>query len=195
MKQDQARRLVPEAVIIAAALFGAWMLFVAPAREELAVARAAYENAAQYSRIAGDPSFSRPSLDAAQREIDLAIDEIDRRSKLALDQTTLQARLMAIGEANGVRIDRVSPARTRKVGDGKADDHAVSFDIACTGEYRNVAALIGDIEGDLGLTRVDEIGLRPGNDSATVVRATLRTTHFAFDTSPPPAEIEDEEFD
>jgi len=189
VKQEQTKKLLPELVITAAVLYGLWTLMLTPMRENLSQAQAAHANVIEHTRIAGDPDLSTPRLQMVMDQLDGAISDIEQRSAEASDQTALQARLMEIGTEVGIRIDRVSPALTRSMKNGQFDDHMISFEIDCSGLYRDIAAFAAEIEENTGLTRIDRISLRP--DSAAdgaAIRAKLRTMHFSFDTSPPPSE-------
>jgi len=191
LKQEQSKKLIPEAVIIVAAVFGLWSVVVSPMRDELGLARAASQDAIEHTRIAGDPELSIPRLSAVRLKVDDAIGEIDRRSAVVSDQTALQAELTTTGEATGVRIDRVSPAQTRATGSSGFDDRSVSFEIECSGLYRDIVRFISVVERGVGFTRIERISVRPDRSAGgSAVRARLRTTHFAFDTSPPPVEID-----
>jgi len=187
VNQEQSKKILPELIITAAVLYGLWSLVVSPLRESLSQAQAAHANMIEQTRIAGDPKLSTPRLQMVMDAIDGAINDIERRSVVARDQTTLQARLMEIGADAGIRIDRVSPAQTRSIKAGDYDDRVVSFEIDCSGQYRDIADFLARVEESIGLTRIDRISIRPDTTgSGAAVRAKLRTMHFSFDTSPPP---------
>ena len=187
MNHEHAKKLLPELVIAAVAIIGLWSLLVSPMRERLGQAQAAHANAIEHARIAGDPELSTLRLNAVMDKLDNAIGDIERRSGVARDQTALQARLMEIGAESRIRIDRVSPAKTRSIRDGDFDDRIVSFEIEFSGLYRDITGFVAAVEDNFGLTRIDRFSIRPnGSEVGAAVRAKLRTTHFAFDTSPPP---------
>lgn len=186
MKPTPQRKILPELVIIGAVLFGAWTLLLQPMRQNLAQARAAHANAIEHTRIAGDPALATPRLQMIMRSINGMIDDIQERSDIARDQTALQARLMSLGADSGVRIDRINPARSRAAGSANTDDRVSSFEIECSGPYKDVNAFLGELEANAGLTLIERLSIRPDSTgSGTAVRARIRTLHFAFDTSVP----------
>ena len=191
MKQEQTKKLLPELVITAAILYGLWTLMISPLRESLSEAQAAHANVIEHTRITGDPALSAPRLNMVKDGIDDAISEIEQRSEIARDQTALQADLMKLGAGLQLQINRVSPAKAGTIKDGVEGDRVVSFEIECTGRYRDVVSFVAVIEQDIGLSRVDRISLRPDHSSgSTMVRARLSTKHYAFDISPSPTEDE-----
>jgi hypothetical protein len=190
MSTGHAKKLLPELVIAGAALFGLWSIMIAPMRAGLATAHSAHVNAIEHARIAGDPELSTPKLRRVMGTIDTMIGDIEQRSDIARDQTALQASLMEIGARSGVRIERVSPAKARSISlkKGSVSDEVASFEIECSGLYRDIAGFVARIEADLGLTLIDRISIRPDTAaSGSAVRARLRTLHFAFDTTPAPS--------
>jgi len=189
MTQDQSKQILPELVIIGAALFAVWSLVVSPMRDGLSRAKAAHASAIEHTRIAGDPDLSTPRLTRVRDSIDMMIGDIETRSDIARDQTALQARLMVIGEEAGIRIERVNPAKTRPMNSGAADDRVVSFELECSGRYTDIAGFVARLEDSIGLSAIERLSIRPNTSaSGSAVRARLRTLHFVFDTSPPPVE-------
>lgn len=190
MSTGNSKKLLPDLVIAGAVLYGLWSIMVVPMRAGLARAQSAHANAIEHARIAGDPELSTPRLRMVMDSIDSMISDIEQRSDIARDQTALQASLMEIGARSGVRIERVSPAKTRSISlkKGKVNDEVASFEIECSGLYRDIAGFIARIEADLGLTLIDRVSIRPDTSaSGSAVRARLRTLHFAFDTTPQPS--------
>ncbi len=182
-QSSTSRKLLPELVIAIAVFYALWSLLVSPLRASLNEAKADHSKAIEHTRISGVPELSTPRLRMVMDSIDGMMQDIERRSVIAQDPTRLQARLMEIGEESGIRIERVNPAKTRPLALGDQDDTIISFELDCSGQYRDIVGFVAAIEEQVGLTAVDRFSIRPDTTgSSAAVKARLRTLHYSFDT-------------
>lgn len=188
MKQEQARRLLSQAIILGAVCIGAPVFVVAPLKARLARMEQSLATAQREAASIADimSAGERQTLDPdAAGRISAWIGEMN---SISGDAATVYDRIMTLGAEHGVRIDRMQPVRVTAArptaGRSSPAAQTLGFTIAAIGEYDSIAAFIEAIERGAGFSAVGSVRLIPVvADGAQLVQATIETRHRRFASS------------
>lgn len=189
MIDSGARNFISLSVILLACVFG----FVA-----LVSARVQSSVESRHTAIAAlaDARRTAPAADQILSfQSQTAVFQAWIQQNNAAEGSRLYSQLLALGDREGLRIERIDPA-SRDEEQGLFAT-TVAFSIEAVGSYQNVARFIGAIENDFGFASVVGFSLTPiDGEQGELVHASLETAHRRFDPKAAPvanAEVEEGE--
>lgn len=204
MNPSLKREVVALGTIGLSVCVGAHWWFVDPASRALAAQKAevlSIEHQITQTRAEQAQSKLLPEMSA---RIEHEKAQMSEASRLALDEAELYSKIMGLGEALGVRVDRSEvarkPAPVGRVDAAPAGSGAnasrtssVRYQMNVTGTYAAIVAFVQGLQSDIGYCLVRSVDLRPlteeGLSSAErLVSVQIESEHFAFDPMPRPTD-------
>lgn len=212
MNLDASQRtLLSQFTIACCVCGGAYHFLVIPAKTALADTRAAVSK--QLSTVGTQSPASQITPDQL-RSIDRATMAkammMSERSRPAQSEATMFQTVSDIASATGVRLEQLTPQResprVRTVAPAPAlapsvpprspssgpeapvaapKDTSVGYQFDVSGTYAQLTAFIASLSRDLGFTSITSVRFTlVGERDPDLLRAEIRTQHFAFDTAP-----------
>lgn len=205
MKTDPVRQLLCESIIGVSLCVGAYVWLVEPQSAKLAKIEAGI------GLLSSNPNQSLPTpqeIESAQRalsEVNARITQIEKASASARDESGMFAALMALAAAHRVRVDSLQPVTLADAGPARSatpagaapppppgatvpepppNDTRLAYSMAVVASYSDVVNFLNALQASSGYTVVRSVSMEPTEDvSPQLVRATIDTVHFSFDTS------------
>jgi len=174
------RELVSLGVIVAGCVVGLHMLVGEPMRERAELTLGAVVEAQdRLDEIAGPMSMT--THEAAMLDVMRArAREIAEANGHATDQLRVYGVVTDIAGAAGVQIDRMEPtAGASTTGDGA---RAQAYEISAVAGFPSLVEFLDRVQREAGFTIVTDFSFEPEvRDGRALLRATIRTVHYAFD--------------
>jgi hypothetical protein len=174
------RELVSLGVIIAGCVVGLHLLVGEPLRQRAErTLGAVIEAQNRLDEIAGPLSMT--THEAAMLDVmRTRAREIAVANTHATDQLRVYGVVTDIAGACGVQIDRMEPASGASAGAEGA--RAQAYEISAVAPFPALVEFLDRVQRDAGFTIVTDFSFEPeARDGRPLLRATIRTVHYAFD--------------
>lgn len=202
MNAVNARRVLAQTIIIAAAAVGAWQVGLRPHAARVAQAQATLD--AERAEVAGyesqrDVQVSNPY--GLITDIETRAQRLDELSRRSGRTANLYDMLGGLAARAGVDVERIdpkgsqNPIKDKQTKTGQSVAGTV-YAIEINGPYDRVASFLGLLQHDAGLTKVVSFRMNPaspataadaaesstsaatGTASSAIVNATIETVHY-----------------
>lgn len=191
------RQLIPHGAIGLAVCLGAYMLLVDGAYKDLVNAKAQTASLEVDVQVAESLDTKIPAMMAALEKVNRRAESIAAKGRPARDERSLYAAITAMAGEHRVRLDELNPVRKAANAPAAAAppspgattrpvvaETSVGYSMVAIATYEDLAAFLAAMRMDLGFSCIRSVRITPVQDERVkLVRATIETEHYSFETT------------
>src|ERR1051326_5787697 len=190
MNDQDRRQIIAHAAMGLAACVGAYMALVDGPRKALVTARAEAQSLSEQVRTAEGLRDQIPAMTAALQKASHDAAQIGDMGRLAREERSLFAAMMALSGRHHVRLDELNPGKVGASRDGSLipagptpqaprADATVAYTMVAIAAYDDLTAFTAALRNELGYAVIRSIRMTPvQDDRARLVRAFIETEHY-----------------